>query len=97
MTKVTPHAYVLKAHVVIKSMEHSLMYPDCNPKCIEKQLDAYHNQDKPDGPGCDDKTPLRTDPDAATRSAGTLSVEAREAVKKAVLKVSGIPRSGRAA
>lgn len=78
-------------------MAHSLMYPDCNPKCIEKQLDAYHNQDKPDGPGCDDKTPLRTDPDAATRSAGTLSVEAREAVKKAVLKVSGIPRSGRAA
>jgi hypothetical protein len=66
------------------TLAHSLVYPDCNPKCIEAQLDAYHNQSAPDGPGVDDDSILRTDPDASTRSAGKLTKAQEDRVFDAV-------------
>lgn len=46
---------------------HAAIYPDCDPKCVEKQLNAYHQKQC----GISPSTQLRTDPVA--RSAGQLT------------------------
>lgn len=71
-------------------LAHSAVYKDCNPKCVKKQLDAYHEQNKPKGPGCDGDTPVRSDPQAATRSKGTLNQAQNKALSDAKAAVKGI-------
>lgn len=56
----------------------SVIYPDCNPKCIEKQLNAYHQKKC----GISKDTMLRTDPLAGTRSAGKLTRAEAKALNK---------------
>jgi hypothetical protein len=45
-------------------MAHRVTFPnsECSPDCVQAQLDAYHNQAPPDGPGASDATPVRSDP-----------------------------------
>jgi Domain of unknown function (DUF4150)/GHH signature containing HNH/Endo VII superfamily nuclease toxin 2 len=71
-------------------LAHSLVYPHCDPECIQRQLDGYHTQAKPDGPGVNDDTSLRTDPGAGTRSAGTLGEDEQALVDQAVADAKGI-------
>lgn len=47
---------------------HQIAFPHCDEDCIRDQLDAYHK-----GLGVREDTPVRTDPDAEDRSAGTLT------------------------
>jgi hypothetical protein len=51
----------------------TIVFPDCDPDCTAAQLDKYHKQKPPDGPGVDDDTPVRTDLDVEDRSAGELT------------------------
>ncbi|MCO6442085.1 MAG: DUF4150 domain-containing protein [Nitrococcus mobilis] len=60
--------------------------PQCSKDCTKAQLDAYHK----DRCGLDDNTPLRTDPDAATRSAGTLAPAQKAAITKLIKASLGI-------
>jgi hypothetical protein len=69
---------------------HSIVYPQCNPACIEAQLDAYHNQKAPDGPGAGDNTELRTDPQAGTRSRGDLDAAQQQEVRNRVQQIRGV-------
>jgi hypothetical protein len=69
---------------------HSLVYPDCDPQCTQTQLDAYHNQPKPNGPGCDEKTALRTDPQAGTRSRGLLTPVQQDEITSATNAIRGV-------
>ena len=68
---------------------HKIAFPHCNAACIEKQLDEYHK----DKCGLDDETPLRTDPQAATRSAGEPSGKQKEMLQEAVDAVSKVTKS----
>jgi hypothetical protein len=45
-------------------MAHRVTFPKsaCSPDCIAAQLDAYHQQGAPDGPGVNNQTPVRSDP-----------------------------------
>jgi hypothetical protein len=72
-----------------------LIFPGCKPECTEKQLDNYHTQKKPHGPEVDNQTPVRSDPQAATRSKGSLTAAMRKAVNKAVAAVKGIVKTGK--
>ena len=72
-------------------LAHSKTYPDCDPKCIEKQLDNYHKQDKPDGPGVENSTPVRTDPLASSRTPDVMDSATKKAIKKAAETMTGVP------
>lgn len=76
------------------TLAHSLIFPGCNPLCTEKQLDNYHKQKKPNGPEVDNQTPVRSDPQADTRSQGTLTSAQQKAVDQATAKVRGIGSTG---
>ncbi len=60
--------------------------PQCSEECTKAQLDAYHK----DRCGMEDDTELRTDPEAGTRSSGTLTANQKRILKKAVKAVLGI-------
>jgi hypothetical protein len=38
-----------------------MVFPQCDRDCVDAQLDAYHKQKPPDGPGVSNETPVRTD------------------------------------
>jgi hypothetical protein len=61
-------------------MAHRLTFPasNCSPDCIAAQLDSYHTQASPDGPGVNENTPVRSD--LGTRSEGDLSNAAQAEV-----------------
>ncbi len=69
---------------------HQIAFPHCNPKCVEKQLDAYHK----DECGFDESTPLRSDPKAASRSCGTLTPSQQSALQKAVHSINNVASGG---
>jgi len=70
---------------------HHAVNPQCknppgqSPDCTTAQLDRYHK----DRCGVDDSTPLRTDPQAATRSAGTLTDQQAKAAQAAADRITG--------
>lgn len=39
----------------------SMVFPQCDTACVRAQLDAYHKQAAPDGPGVTGSSPMRTD------------------------------------
>lgn len=57
----------------VGQMAHRVTFPKsgCDPDCIGAQLDAYHKQGPPDGPGVSDSTPVRSD--LVKRSEGSLN------------------------
>lgn len=67
-------------------LAHKTAFPHCNSQCIKKQLDDYHKGEC----GLDEDEPLRSDPGAATRSAGTLTKPQEQALQSAVNAVKGI-------
>lgn len=69
---------------------HNIAFPHCNPKCIEKQLDAYHKKEC----GIKDNTPLRSDPNADTRSCGKLTHSQEKALDDAVKAIKGVTSGG---
>jgi hypothetical protein len=38
-----------------------MVFPQCDTACVRAQLDAYHKQAAPDGPGVTESSPMRTD------------------------------------
>jgi len=60
--------------------------PQCSEECTKAQLDAYHK----DRCGMEDETELRTDPEAGTRSSGSLTSKQKTMLKKAVKAILGI-------
>jgi hypothetical protein len=70
---------------------HQAVNPQCanppgqTPDCTSAQLDAYHK----DRCGVQDDSDLRTDPDAATRSAGTLDAGQQKALNQELSRVTG--------
>jgi hypothetical protein len=71
-------------------LANSKVYPHCNPKCTEKQLDNYHTQDKPKGPGVSNDTPLRTDPAASGRIPDVMDAATKKEVAQAAKAMTGI-------
>lgn len=75
---------------------HQAVNPQCanppgqTPDCTTAQLDAYHK----DRCGVQDDTDLRTDPDAATRSAGALDAEQQLALNQELSQVTGGTSAG---
>lgn len=69
-------------------MAHRLTFPKsgCSPDCIAKQLDAYHSQKDPDGPGVSNNSPMRSD--LVKRSEGTLKKAAQAEVDVAAAWVA---------
>jgi hypothetical protein len=63
---------------------------DCDPDCTKAQLDHYHKQQPPDGPGVSDNSNLRTDPMADTRSRGQLTEDQQGIVDQSVADSLGI-------
>jgi len=61
-------------------MAHRTTFPDadCSSDCVAAQLDAYHKQKSPDGPGVGDDTPVRSD--LVKRSEGKLSAAQQQQV-----------------
>lgn len=51
----------------------TIVMPECDPECTKAQLDDYHKKPPPDGPGCDEHTPVRSDMGSDGRSTGTLN------------------------
>jgi Domain of unknown function (DUF4150)/GHH signature containing HNH/Endo VII superfamily nuclease toxin 2 len=62
----------------------------CDPDCTKAQLDYYHKRKPPNGPGVNENSTLRTDPDAATRSMGELDEEQQAMVDQSVADSLGI-------
>jgi hypothetical protein len=73
---------------------HKLTYPDCDPACIKAQLDGYHNQAPPHGPGVNDGTSVRSDPGAEGRSQATPTPEQSSQIGQQVAQVEGINLGG---
>jgi hypothetical protein len=69
---------------------HSAINPQCNADCTKAQLDAYHK----DRCGAEETTPLRTDPDAATRSVGTLDANETAALQSSLDALTGTSSGG---
>jgi len=73
-------------------MAHRTTFPDskCSPDCVAAQLDAYHTQQKPAGPGVSDDTPLRSD--LVKRSEGKLTAPQQQQVDmgKAFVAMTGL-------
>lgn len=73
-------------------MAHRLTFPksDCSSDCVEAQLDAYHKQDNPAGPGVTDETPVRSD--LGKRSEGSLDAaqQLEMDVGKGFVEMSGL-------
>ncbi|HCF1443508.1 TPA: DUF4150 domain-containing protein [Pseudomonas aeruginosa] len=62
----------------------------CNDKCTAAQLDSYHKERC----GVTDSTPLRTDPQAGTRSVGTLDAKQTAALQAEIGAMSGMSAAG---
>jgi hypothetical protein len=71
----------------------SAINPQCDPACTKAQLDTYHK----DRCGLDENTALRTDPDAATRSVGTLDAAQTSALQKMLDRITGTVSTATAA
>jgi hypothetical protein len=73
-------------------MAHRVTFPDskCNPDCIAAQLDAYHKQKKPDGPGVGDETPLRSDLAPKPSKVLSSAQQAEVNMGKAFVSMSGL-------
>ncbi|APZ94360.1 PAAR-like domain-containing protein [Fuerstiella marisgermanici] len=69
---------------------HKAVNGQCSEECTTAQLDAYHK----DRCGMDDSTPLRTDPQAGTRSAGNLNTKQKNALQSAISAITGGTTSG---
>jgi hypothetical protein len=53
-----------------------MVFPQCDRDCVEAQLDAYHKQKDPDGPGVSGSSPMRTDMrNGIEDTGGTLSAD----------------------
>ena len=66
----------------------SITKPGCDRACTKAQLDAYHNKAPPNGPGCNDSTPVRSDLGAHGRPTGSLTTEAQAHVTGLVEKIN---------
>lgn len=64
---------------------NSAINPQCDPKCTQSQLDKYHK----DRCGVQDDTPLRTDPQAATRNVGQLNPQETAALQRSLAATGG--------
>lgn len=62
----------------------------CDPDCTKAQLDYYHKRKPPSGPGVNENSALRTDPDAATRSAGELDEDQQAMVDQSIADSLGV-------
>jgi hypothetical protein len=63
---------------------HKAVNPQCREGCTKAQLDSYHKERC----GTKENTELRTDPKAATRSAGKLNASQLRAVAREIIKVT---------
>jgi hypothetical protein len=68
----------------------SAVNPQCDPECTKAQLDAYHK----DRCGVDEDTPLRTDPDAGTRSVGELDPTEASKLQQSLDKLTNTSSGG---
>jgi hypothetical protein len=73
-------------------MAHRTTFPDaqCNPDCVSAQLDAYHKQKSPDGPGLKDDTPVRSDLGTRSQGSPTRSQQSEVDLGKAFISMSGL-------
>lgn len=65
---------------------HKIANPHCNEECIKKQLDEYHK----DKAGLSEDSPLRSDPQAGSRSAGSLKPPQDQQAEAAANAVRGV-------